>query len=72
MDSKDQLIENLKQEISRLQASLDEAIGENKQSGQIGLTLLQEKAELEKRVEELEILYENSKQDLDITQQVTY
>ncbi|KAL1449159.1 hypothetical protein WDU94_000382 [Cyamophila willieti] len=53
----------------RLQASLDEAIGENKQSGQIGLSLLAEKASLEKRVEELEILYENSKQDLDITQQ---
>uniref|UniRef100_A0A8D9EX65 Protein bicaudal D n=1 Tax=Cacopsylla melanoneura TaxID=428564 RepID=A0A8D9EX65_9HEMI len=69
MDSKDQLIEHLKQEISRLQGSLDEAIGENKQSGQIGLSLLAEKASLEKRVEELEILYENSKQDLDITQQ---
>ncbi|XP_008477675.1 protein bicaudal D [Diaphorina citri] len=69
MDPKDDLIEKLKQEASRLQALLDEAIGENEQSGKIGLSLLQEKAELEKRVEELEILYENSKQDLDITQQ---
>ncbi|KAI5709387.1 hypothetical protein M8J76_016864 [Diaphorina citri] len=69
MDPKDNLIEKLKQEASRLQALLDEAIGENEQSGKIGLSLLQEKAELEKRVEELEILYENSKQDLDITQQ---
>lgn len=69
MDSTSKHIEDLKQEVARLQASLDVAIGENEQSGQIGLTLLHEKASLEKRVEELEILYEHSKQDLDITQQ---
>lgn len=71
MDSTSKHIEDLKQEVARLQASLDVAIGENEQSGQIGLTLLHEKASLEKRVEELEILYEHSKQDLDITQQVS-
>lgn len=70
MSEKEQIIEQLKQEVSRLQASLDEAIGANEQSGQIGLSLLHEKANLEKRVEELEILYEHSRQDLDITQQV--
>lgn len=60
-------IECLKEEISRLTRELDQASSEKIQSAQYGLVLLEEKSELKNRLEELELLYENTCHDLTIT-----
>ncbi|XP_060521177.1 protein bicaudal D [Cylas formicarius] len=62
-------IEVLKDEIKRLNRELDQASSEKVQSAQYGLVLLEEKKELQHKCEELETLYENSKHELQITQQ---
>ena len=49
---------------------LDIRESENIQSAQYGLSLLDEKQSLQGKCEELEILYENTKLELDITQEV--
>lgn len=61
--------EDMQQEIERLGRELDQASSEKIQSAQYGLGLLEEKAALQSRCEELEALYENSKHELDITQE---
>lgn len=60
----------LKSEIERLTRELDQASSEKVQSAQYGLVLLAEKKELEQKCEEFETLYENTKHDLTITQEV--
>ncbi|KAJ8973381.1 hypothetical protein NQ317_012096 [Molorchus minor] len=62
-------IELLKNEIERLTRELDQASSEKVQSAQYGLVLLEEKNELQQKCEELETLYENSKHELNITQE---
>jgi len=57
-------------EINRLTRELDQAHTEKVQSATYGLSLLEEKQSLTKRYEELENLYENVRQELDITQEV--
>lgn len=59
----------LKEEIERLSRELDQASSEKIQSAQYGLVLLEEKETLLQKCEELELLYENTKHDLDITQE---
>lgn len=62
-------VEELKQEIERLGRELDQAISEKIQSAHYGLVLLEEKGGLVMKCEELEALYENSKHELEITQE---
>ena len=62
-------VEFLKVEVERLNRELDQASSEKIQSAQYGLVLLEEKSSLEQKCEELEILYENAKHELEITQE---
>lgn len=64
-------IEELKQEIERLTRELDQASSEKIQSAQYGLVLLEEKEALQQKCEELETLFENTRHELDITQEVS-
>lgn len=64
-------VNELKQEIERLTRELDQASSEKIQSAQYGLGLLEEKKSLLQRCEELESLYENTRNELDITQEVS-
>ncbi|XP_066244951.1 protein bicaudal D [Euwallacea similis] len=59
----------LKGEIERLTRELDQASSEKVQSAQYGLVLLEEKKELQQKCEEFESLYENTKHELQITQE---
>lgn len=63
-------VNELKQEIERLSRELDQASSEKIQSAQYGLVLLEEKENLFQRCDELEALYENTKHELEITQEV--
>lgn len=63
-------IELLKREIERLTRELDQASSEKVQSAQYGLVLLEEKKDLQQKCEEFENLYENTKHELTITQEV--
>lgn len=65
-------INELKQEIKRLSRELDQASSQKIQSAQYGLVLLEEKETLIQRNEELEVLYENTRHELDITQEVSF
>lgn len=64
-------IAELKAEIERLGRELDQASSEKIQSAQLGLVLLEEKSALQQRCDDLESLYENTKHELDITQEVS-
>lgn len=64
-------IEDLKQEVERLTRELDLATSEINQSAKYGLGLLDEKQTLQAKCEELENLYENSRHELEITQEVS-
>lgn len=61
--------ELLKSEVERLTRELDQASSEKVQSAQYGLVLLEEKKELQQKCEEFEALYENTKHELNITQE---
>lgn len=63
-------IEELRGEIERLSRELDLASTEKIQSAQYGLALLEEKSALQQRCNDLETLYDNTKHELDITQEV--
>ncbi|XP_046661530.1 protein bicaudal D isoform X2 [Homalodisca vitripennis] len=62
-------VDTLKQELERLHRELDQASSEKIQSAQYGLVLLEEKELLQQRCEELESLFYNTKNELDITQE---
>lgn len=62
-------IDGLKSEIERLTRELDQASSEKIQSAQYGLVLLEEKSHLQQKCEELENLYDNTKHELEITQE---
>lgn len=64
-------LETLRSEIERLTRELDQVSSENIQSAKYGLGLLEEKQNLQVKCEELESLYENTKHELDITQEVS-
>lgn len=59
----------LEQEVIRLSQELDQAVAEKEQAAQYGLVLLEEKDSLEARCQELENLYDNTKHDLQATQE---
>lgn len=63
-------VEQLQAEIERLSRELDQASSEKVQSARYGLELLEEKENLQHKCEELETLYENTKHELHITQEV--
>lgn len=64
-------VAELQAEIERLARELDQASSEKIQSAKYGLGLLEEKCMLQQKCEELETLYENAKQDLEITQEAS-
>ncbi|XP_031786465.1 protein bicaudal D isoform X2 [Nasonia vitripennis] len=64
-----EMLAELHAEIERLSRELDLASTEKIQSAQYGLALLEEKSTLQERCNELEGLYENTKHELDITQE---
>ncbi|XP_077298357.1 microtubule-associated protein Bicaudal D [Arctopsyche grandis] len=57
----------LRLELERVCRELDQANSERDQSARYGLVLLDEKDQLQRRVEELDALYENAKHEIDIT-----
>lgn len=63
------MVADLREEIERLYRELDLASTEKIQSAQYGLALLEEKSALQQRCNDLESLYENTKHELDITQE---
>lgn len=63
-------IEDLRSEVERLTRELDLQSSEINQSAKYGLGLLEEKLALQSKCEELENLYENTKHELEITQEV--
>lgn len=63
-------IEELRAEVERLTRELDLQSSEINQSAKYGLGLLEEKVALQTKCEELEALYENTKHELEITQEV--
>lgn len=63
--------ELLKSEIERLTRELDQTISEQVQSAQYGLVLLEEKKELQQKCDDFEALYEVTKHELHITQEVS-
>jgi len=65
-------VEMLSLEIERLTRELDQTNSEKVQSAQYGIVLLQEKENLQQKCEELENLYENSRHELSLTQEVMY
>lgn len=65
-------VEKLSQEIERLTRELDQTNSEKIQSAHFGIVLLDEKQALQRKCEELELLYENSRHELALTQEVTY
>ncbi|KAL0132289.1 hypothetical protein PUN28_000224 [Cardiocondyla obscurior] len=62
-------LEELRTEIERLSRELDLASTEKIQSAQYGLALLEEKSALQQRCNDLEAVYENTKHELEITQE---
>ncbi|XP_011253319.1 protein bicaudal D isoform X3 [Camponotus floridanus] len=63
------VLEELRTEIERLSRELDLASTEKIQSAQYGLALLEEKSALQQRCNDFEALYENTKHELEITQE---
>jgi len=68
-DNAEDDLERLKQENIRLHQELDQTSSEKIQSAQYGLVLLEEKEGLEARCADLEAAFENTKHDLQVTQE---
>lgn len=69
--AQDMSVVELQAEIERLSRELDQASSEKIQSAQLGLVLLEEKSALQQRYDELESIYENTRHELKITQEVS-
>ncbi|KAH8324524.1 hypothetical protein KR074_009475 [Drosophila pseudoananassae] len=67
--SQSQTLQDLRMEVERLTRELDQVSSASAQSAQYGLSLLEEKSALQHRCEELETLYDNTRHELDITQE---
>lgn len=65
-------IDELRSENERLTRELDLQNSEIINSAKFGLGLLEEKQSLQSKCEELENLYENTKHELEITQEVKF
>ena len=70
MEANSDNVEFLSSEIKRLTWELDQTNNEKIRSAQYGIVLLQEKEELQQKVEEYESLYENAKHELGCTREV--
>lgn len=68
-ESQSEEIAFLRSEVDRLQRELDQTSSEKIQSAQYGLVLLEEKEQLEVRCDELETLFETTKNELDVTRE---
>lgn len=68
--SQSQTLQDLRMEVERLTRELDQVSSASAQSAQYGLSLLEEKSALQHKCEELETLYDNTRHELDITQEV--
>lgn len=64
-----QEVEELRREVERINRELDKAKAENDQAGKIGLKLIEQNTALKQENKELETLYENTRHDLEITQE---
>lgn len=62
-------VDRLRQEVIRLTQELDQTSSDKIQSAQYGLVLLEEKEGLESRCQELETHFENTKHELQVTQE---
>ena len=62
--------QSLQLEIDRLTSELDQTSSDKDKAAQYGLVLLDEKESLKNRCEQLEALYDNTKHELIITQEV--
>ncbi|KAH8298362.1 hypothetical protein KR018_008094, partial [Drosophila ironensis] len=62
-------VQDLRMEVERLTRELDQVSSASAQSAQYGLSLLEEKSALQLKCEELETLYDNTRHELDITQE---
>ncbi|XP_076065367.1 microtubule-associated protein Bicaudal D [Oratosquilla oratoria] len=62
-------VDALKAEVDRISRELDQTNSEKNQAAQYGLVLLEEKENIQSRCEELEILFENTKHELAVTQE---
>jgi len=69
--SQAQSVQDLQMEVERLTRELDQVSSASAQSAQYGLSLLEEKSALQHKCEELETLYDNTRHELDITQEVS-
>ncbi|XP_037708709.1 protein bicaudal D [Drosophila subpulchrella] len=67
--SQAQSVQDLQMEVERLTRELDQVSSASAQSAQYGLSLLEEKSALQHKCEELETLYDNTRHELDITQE---
>ena len=63
--------ESFQLEIQRLTNELDQTSNEKTQAAKYGLVLLEEKESLKTQCEQLEALYENTRHELQITQEVS-
>ncbi|XP_017025719.1 protein bicaudal D [Drosophila kikkawai] len=68
-DGQSQTLQDLRMEVERLTRELDQVSSASAQSAQYGLSLLEEKSALQHKCEELETLYDNTRHELDITQE---
>lgn len=62
---------DLRKEIERLTRELDQACREKIQAAEYGLQVLEEKQNTQQKCEDLETLYETTKQELDIVKDVS-
>ncbi|EDW03942.1 protein bicaudal D [Drosophila grimshawi] len=63
------VVGDLRMEVERLTRELDQVTSASAQSAEYGLSLLEEKSALQQKCEELETLYDNTRHELDITQE---
>lgn len=64
-------IRELQDEIERLKAELDKTCQEKIQAAEYGLAVLEEKQQLQQQCEDLEVLYDSTKHDLECAKEVS-
>ena len=64
-------VDQLREEIERLQTELDDTTQEKVQAAQYGLAVLEEKQNLQQQYDELESLYETTRIELDCAKEVS-
>jgi len=67
----EELVADLRQEVARVQAELDEATKQGVRAAEYGLAVLEEKNRLQQHCESLETLYDTTKHELQWTKHVS-